>query len=283
MRAAVSAALWLSRLPSKRPSLHHASRGDAQTDTESSTRCQLPMHRACCCTGHQKRWLGSCHDVPLRLCVPLLTLGVHVSSCNGSPPLQGELSQGGVLLRPLKPWCILQRSARVRTLDALQPASLHDASGGIGAKCSSDLPCHQRFYLFLSSRASRLAFATALMHLLQGGQSQRVTLAIALALKPKFLLLDEPSSALDHDSTLKLEQVLKDSGCGLVWVTHDDSQPGRVGGRIIHLPLGDPADCRHRDDCLRHCLLIDIGLPSLASGRATGRHSREAGVHKHAR
>eukprot|EP00891_Asterochloris_glomerata_P005468 jgi/Astpho2/5468/Aster-08007 len=76
---------------------------------------------------------------------------------------------------------------------------------------------------------------------LSGGQSQRVTLAIALALKPKFLLLDEPSSALDHDSTLKLEQVLKDSGCGLVWVTHDDSQPGRVGGRIIHLPLGEQA------------------------------------------
>ncbi len=92
-----------------------------------------------------------------------------------------------------------------------------------GAPAAADLPC-------IGSHAHLL---------LQGGQSQRVTLAIALALKPKFLLLDEPSSALDHDSTLKLEQVLKDSGCGLVWVTHDDSQPGRVGGRIIHLPLGE--------------------------------------------
>ena len=73
---------------------------------------------------------------------------------------------------------------------------------------------------------------------MQGGQAQRVTLAICLALEPDILLLDEPTSALDHESAVRAEQVLKDSGAGLIWVTHDDSQPGRVGGRVLNLPLG---------------------------------------------
>ena len=78
---------------------------------------------------------------------------------------------------------------------------------------------------------------------LQGGQSQRVTIAIALALKPKFLLLDEPTSALDHESALRLEQVLKESGAGLIWVTHDDSQPARCVDSAVEL---------HSSLCTKH-------------------------------
>lgn len=73
---------------------------------------------------------------------------------------------------------------------------------------------------------------------LQGGEAQRVLLAISLALKPQFILLDEVTSALDHESALKAEKVLKECGAALIWVTHDDQQPARVGGRILHLPLG---------------------------------------------
>ena len=61
---------------------------------------------------------------------------------------------------------------------------------------------------------------------------------MALALKPQFILLDEVTSALDIDSAIKAEKVLKESGAGLIWVTHDDSQPARVGGRILQVPLG---------------------------------------------
>lgn len=73
---------------------------------------------------------------------------------------------------------------------------------------------------------------------LSGGQAQRVQLAIALALKPEVLLLDEPTSALDSESARRVERALKASGAALVWVSHDPSQPARVGGRVLSLPLG---------------------------------------------
>ncbi|CAN8067818.1 unnamed protein product [Agarophyton chilense] len=67
---------------------------------------------------------------------------------------------------------------------------------------------------------------------LSGGQAQRATVSLCLALRPKVLLLDEPSSSCDLQSTLKMEHAIKQSNIAAVWVSHDASQPQRVGGRI---------------------------------------------------
>lgn len=63
---------------------------------------------------------------------------------------------------------------------------------------------------------------------LSGGERQRASLAIVMARSPDYLLLDEPTSALDEWAATAVEESLLASGAGLVWVTHDERQAGRV-------------------------------------------------------
>lgn len=66
-----------------------------------------------------------------------------------------------------------------------------------------------------------------------------MVIAIAVALRPSVILLDEPTSALDPGSVELTEAVLKECGSACVWVSHDPTQPKRVGGRVLELPSGE--------------------------------------------
>lgn len=74
---------------------------------------------------------------------------------------------------------------------------------------------------------------------LSGGQAQRCALALALALNPPVLLLDEPTSACDAATALAVEAALLASGAALLWVTHDAAQSARCGGRTFAFPSDD--------------------------------------------
>lgn len=67
---------------------------------------------------------------------------------------------------------------------------------------------------------------------LSGGESQRVLMAIALASRPKILLFDESTSALDYKSKLAVETSIKDFVAdhegGVLWVSHDEQQVERM-------------------------------------------------------
>jgi phosphate transport system ATP-binding protein len=84
---------------------------------------------------------------------------------------------------------------------------------------------------------------------LSGGQQQRLVIARAIAIQPEVILLDEPCSALDPISTLKVEELINElkNQYTIVIVTHNMQQAARVSDYTAFMYLGDIVEFGNTD------------------------------------
>ena len=80
-------------------------------------------------------------------------------------------------------------------------------------------------------------------HQLSGGQRQRVVIAMAIVLRPKFLIADEPTTALDVTTQAQILALLKDlvrqEGMGMVIITHDLAVVADLADHILIMRYGE--------------------------------------------
>lgn len=93
-------------------------------------------------------------------------------------------------------------------------------------------------------------------HELSGGQRQRVVIAMAIALRPKLLIADEPTTALDVTTQAQilalLKDLVRDYGMGLLIITHDLAVVADLADRIVVMRQGAVVETGHTGCLLRN-------------------------------
>jgi taurine transport system ATP-binding protein len=177
--------------------------------------------------------------------------------------------------------------------DALLPWQNVEQNIGFGLVLAGMPKAQQRVTVgALLDLTGLTAYARYPLWKISGGMRQRVGLARALAVDPRFLLLDEPLGALDSSTRLKMQEYLlqlwKRCGKGMVMITHDISEalfmatdlvlmranPGRiasvqrldfgerfVAGEASRRIKADPAFLRLRDTIETQIFADEEALP----------------------
>ena len=174
----------------------------------------------------------------------------------------------------------LKRARRDMQIIFQDPFSSLDPRVPIGESVAEGLIIHgvnkkerqERVYEVLSNVGLLPEHAKRYPHEFSGGQRQRIGIASALALRPKFIVCDEPVSALDVSIQSQVLNILKDLqeelGLTYLFIAHNLSVVEHISDRVGVMYLGKMAELADRMAIFRnpqhpytHALLSAIPIP----------------------
>ncbi len=213
----------------------------------------------------------------------------------GTRPVQGQvylddidlLSLGSDQLRDI-------RGRRVAYIAQSATAALNPRIP-LGKQILESLQVHGKFGV--NSRHDRMMELMALMHLpdpeqmveryphqVSGGQRQRIMVAMAMACTPDFLILDEPTTALDVTTQIEvlaaIADVIREQATGAIYVSHDLAVVAQIAdyvivmnnGRVVEAAATAEILSNPKDDYTKKLLGAVRQISKDSNGSATAKH-----------
>src|SRR5262245_46190627 len=167
--------------------------------------------------------------------------------------LRGEIMIAGIDVRALTQHELLGIRGSLVSMIFQEPASALDPTFTIGQQISENVCVHEHVsrtaarrraldlleMVQVPSAARRL---DAYPHELSGGLRQRAMIALALSCRPKLLLADEPTTALDATVQIQvlllLRQLQRELGMAIIFVTHDVGVACEIADRVAVMYAG---------------------------------------------
>ena len=181
-------------------------------------------------------------------------------------PIGGSITLGGEELLTASPRRLRQLRATDMAMIFQEPMTALNPVMRVGQQIAEVLDAHSS--MVGSDRRKRVLEMMEHVHLpdvariynsfphqLSGGQRQRIMIAMALVLKPRLLIADEPTTALDvttQAQILKLIRELREEqGTAVLFITHDMGVVSEIADDVTVLKLGEVMEVQKVDALLR--------------------------------